>query len=110
MGGPYGDKLARAAFAVLTKMTCNANSFLALCTKLMEKSAAVQEQDPAQKARKLAQIMKQEKNENFMGQLKLWEQASMMRKWTSKARLVVSERIEANLRKKMSEEYVLRGR
>ena len=33
-----------------------------------------------------------------------------MRKWTSKAKLVVSERIEADLRKKMGEEYTLAGK
>ena len=51
--------------------------------------------------------LKEKQDQNFIEMLKLWEQASQMRKWTQKVKLNLSERITGEVEKKLRKEIAL---
>ena len=70
LGGPNGERLARAAFAVLVKFSQNTQTFMQLSVKL--KFMQVEEQGE-QKIRKLVQEMRAINDHDFVTLLKQWE-------------------------------------
>ena len=60
--------------------------------------------------RQIAMQLNREKSKDWVELLGLWENASQMRKWTQKARLVVSERITKDLKDQMQDECNREGR
>ena len=55
-------------------------------------------------------MMKTNNDSDFLALVKQWEYASLMRKWTQKVKLVVSERIEPKLKEIMRAECNLEGK
>ena len=81
LGGQTGERLSRAAFAVLLKFSLSIDSFLKLSATLVAAESQV-EREGDLRIRYLAQLPRIKEDEDFKSLLKLWEEAAKMRKWT----------------------------
>lgn len=105
LGGPWGTKLSRAAFSAMLKFTDNFESFLRLAEAIDRHSNEIGEEEQGdQKMRSIVNLLKEQTNDDFFSNLKQWEQAANMRKWTQKVKLNLSERLTSEVEAKLREE------
>lgn len=105
LGGEQGARLTRAAFSVILKFSDKIEVF----TKLIESVAKLSQdigtnQEGSTKVVAITAKLKELEDEVFIQMLKLWEQASQMRKWTQRIKLNLSERITAEIEKAVRQE------
>ena len=105
LGGEWGSKLTRAAFGVMIKFSDNFDSFLRLNQLIGKTSKDIGDgEQGAQKIKSITGLLKEQASDDFVSMLKQWEQASVMRKWTQKVKLNLSERLTTEVETKLREE------
>ena len=105
LGGEQGVKLTRAAFSVMLKFSDSVESFVKLVGVIEKTTNEIDDAlNSEQTVKSIAIELKEEPNQNYLDLLKLWEQASLMRKWTQKVKLNLSERVKADVERKFRKE------
>ena len=114
IGGDWGVRLTRACFGVILKFSDDLEDFLKLAEAVDFTSKDIGDAEAGdQKLKSIVQQLKTTTNEEYFKLLKHYEQAAWMRKWTQKAKLNLSERIdkeeEEKLRKEITEANPSKG-
>ena len=80
-------ELSRAAFAVMVKFTQKVELFAKLIEDVKAASDDIgAEEEGLTKTKTIVKTFRDQASDTFLELLKQWEQAALMRKWTSKVR------------------------
>ena len=105
IGREWGVKLTRACFAVMLKFGDDINEFIKFIESVDFTSNDIGDAETGDmKVKSIVNQLKSSANEEYFMFLKQYEQAAQMRKWTQKAKLNLSERIEKEEEAKLREE------